>query len=359
MAKRKRLISPTDEDLKALDAEFRSETPARPSPSTVPIAQVAADAAFASNPEPAQIRLDRMDAERLRDAQDRGLIVTEIATHMIHMDAMIRDRTVLNAEEMAELQASIAANGLRLPIEVFEAGVGGYALLSGYRRLLAVRALEAAGPGNGRYTLIKAFIRPAADTATAFAAMVEENEVRANLSHFERGRIAVIAAQEGAFESTESAVNGLFAAASKSKRSKVKSFAEVFEMLGDMLRHAESLSERRGLRLAGALRQGGEVHLRAALEAGQGGDADQEWAVLEPVIVTIEGAPRTSPKMGRPPAVAPVGWVDADTLKLASGVTLQKGRDGKGFVVRLCGKPVTEDRMGDVMVALQRMFDEK
>jgi ParB family chromosome partitioning protein len=359
MAKRKRLIAPTDEDLKALDAEFRSETPVRPNPSTAPIAQVAADAAFASNPEPAQSRLDRMDAERLRDAQDRGLIVTEIATHMIHTDAMIRDRTVLDADEMAELQASISANGLRLPIEVFEAGGGGYALLSGYRRLLAVRALEAAGAGDGRYTHIKAFIRPATDTATAFVAMVEENEVRANLSHFERGRIAVIAAKEGAFENTESAVNGLFAAASKSKRSKVKSFAEVFEMLGDMLRHAEGLSERRGLRLAGALRQGGEVQLRAALEAGQGGSADQEWAVLDPVITAIEQGPRTSPKMGRPRTAAPVGWINEDTLKLASGVTLQKGHDGKGFVVRLQGKPVTADRMEQVMAALQRVFEPK
>ena len=218
MAKRKRLTAPTDDDLKALDAEFRSETPARPSPSTAPIAQVAAEAAFASNPEPARVRLDRLDAERLRDAEARGLVVTEIATHKIHTDAMIRDRVVVDDEELAELQASIGANGLRLPIEVFADG-DGYALLSGYRRLLAVRALEAAGPQDGRYTHIKAFVRPQKDVAGSFAAMVEENEIRANLSHYERGRIAVIAAQEGAFETTEAAVNALFASASKSPSS--------------------------------------------------------------------------------------------------------------------------------------------
>ncbi len=266
MAKRKRLTAPSVDDIKALDAEFRSETPPRPSPSTAPIAQVAADAAFAGKPETAQVRLDRLDAERLRDAEARGLVVTEIATHKIHTDAMIRDRTVIDPDEMAELQASIAANGLRLPVEVFADG-DGYALLSGYRRLLAVRALEAAGPQDGQHTHIKAFVRPAQDSASTFAAMVEENEVRANLSHYERGRIAVIAAQEGAFDSTDASVAGLFATASKAKRSKVKSFAEVFEVLGDMLQHAESLSERRGLRLAGALRQGAEARLRAALEA--------------------------------------------------------------------------------------------
>lgn len=354
MAKRKRLTAPSVDDLKALDAEFRSETPPRPSPSTAPIAQVAADAAFAGKPETAQVRLDRLDAERLRDAEARGLVVTEIATHKIHTDAMIRDRTVIDPDEMAELQASIAANGLRLPVEVFADGEG-YALLSGYRRLLAVRALEAAGPQDGRHTHIKAFVRPAQDTARTFAAMVEENEVRANLSHFERGRIAVIAAQEGAFDSTDAAVAGLFATASKAKRSKVKSFAEVFEVLGDLLKHAESLSERRGLRLAGALRQGAEARLRAALGAGQGGSADEEWAALEPVITAAEQGPREGPKMGRPKAQTPEA--ETETVQLRSGVTLRRGQDAKGAVIRIQGKSVTDDQMAAAMAALSKVFN--
>ena len=356
MAKRKRLTAPSVDDIKALDDEFRSETPPRPNPSTAPIAQVAAEAAFASNPEPAKVRLDRLDAERLRDAEARGLVVTEVATHKIRTDAMIRDRISVDADDMAELQASISANGLRLPIEIYADG-DGYALLSGYRRLLAVRALEAVGTGDGRHTHIKAFVRPANDTATAFAAMVEENEVRASLSHYERGRIAAIAAKEGAFESTETAVNALFASASKAKRSKVKSFAEVFEMLGDMLQHAEGLSERRGLRLASALRQGAEARLRAALEAGQGASSDAEWAALEPVIIQIEEGPRDTPKIGRPRNAPPEGLADLETRKLASGVTLQHGSDGKGFVIRLRGAPVTPDRMAAAVDALAKVFD--
>lgn len=356
MAKRKRLTAPSVDEIEALDAEFRSETPTRPNPSTAPIAQVAAEAAFAGNPEPAAARLDRLDAERLRDAEARGLVVQEIATHKIHTDAMIRDRTMVDPDDMAELQGSISANGLRLPIEVFADG-DGYALLSGYRRLLAVLALDSATANDGRYTHIKAFVRPPKDAATAFAAMVEENEVRANLSHYERGRIAVIAANEGAFENTEAAVSALFASASKAKRSKVKSFAEVFEMLGDMLQHAEGLSERRGLRLAGALRHGAEARLRAALEAGQGGSADAEWAALEPVIVQIEKDPRDTPKMGRPRNEAPADLADLETRKLPSGVTLQQGRDGKGFVIRLRGKSVTPDLMVAAMEAVARVFD--
>lgn len=51
--------------------------------------------------------------------------------------------------------------------------------------------------------------------------MVEENEVRANLSHYERGRIAVLAAEQGHFTHVEEAVARLSGAASKAKRSKI------------------------------------------------------------------------------------------------------------------------------------------
>ena len=140
----------------------------------------------------------------------------------------------------------------------------------------------------GEFTTIKALVRSATDTAGAFAAMIEENEIRASLSHYERGRIAAIAAQQGAFGSTEEAVNELFNMASKSKRSKVRSFAEVFEMMGDLMEFPENLNERRGLRLAGALRQGGQRQLRDALAAGQGGSPEAEWQALEPTIQEIE-----------------------------------------------------------------------
>ena len=87
--------------------------------------------------------------------------------------------------------------------------------------------------GDDRYARIRALIRPRAEADAAFVLMVEENEVREELSHFERGRIAVIAANQGAFANTEDAVNKLFASGSKAKRSKVRSFALIFEELGE------------------------------------------------------------------------------------------------------------------------------
>lgn len=354
MAKRRKLEAPSAADLNALDEEFRSETHKRPNPATAPISQIAAEAAQAGHVDDAQTRLDRLDAERLRKAQDDGLLIAEIATDSIRTNQMIRDRTVLDADELTELQTSIRVNGQRLPIEVYEDG-DGYALLSGYRRLLAVNNLAELNPGD--YTTIKALIRPATDIAGAFAAMIEENEIRANLSHYERGRIAAIAAQQGAFGSTEEAVNALFAMASKSKRSKVRSFAEIFEMLGDMMDFPENLSERRGLRLAGALRQGGQRQLRDALTAGQGGSPEAEWMALEPTIVQIEEGPQSIAKRGRPRMQPPAGWEGKDTVHLSSGVTLRKERDTNGFLIRLSGKGVDSEIVDSAMRELQHLLE--
>lgn len=354
MAKRRKLQAPSAEDLNALDAEFRSETRTRPNAATAPISQIAAEAAQASRLDDVQTRLDRLDAERLRKAQADGLLISEIPTSSIRTDQMIRDRTVIGADEQTELQISIRANGLRLPIEVYADG-DGYALLSGYRRLKAFLALDELNPGQ--YTTIKALIRPATDTASAFAAMIEENEIRANLSHYERGRIAAVAAQQGAFGSTEEAVNRLFNAASKSKRSKVRSFAEIFEMLGDLMKFPESLSERRGLRLAGALRQGGQQQLREALAAGQGKSPDAEWNALEPTLSLIEDGPQKFAKRGRPKAPPAVDWQGKDTLHLSSGITLRQEQDGNGYVIRLSGRGVDGEVMDSVMEELRRLLE--
>ncbi len=222
MAKRRNLEIPSTEDLQRMEAEF-GQAPALPRAASVPIAQVAAEAAAGFDPRSADVRAgaarDRAEAESFRAAKGRGLVMLDLDLAEIDADALVRDRVVIDAEEMEELKASIARNGLRLPVEVFErAGEGArYGLLSGYRRLMAVRALHAL-TGEDRHARIKAVLREPEAMGGSFAAMVEENEIRAGLSHYERGRIAVIAAQQGAFANVEAAVDALFPVASKAKR---------------------------------------------------------------------------------------------------------------------------------------------
>uniref|UniRef100_UPI0038B38FC8 ParB/RepB/Spo0J family partition protein n=1 Tax=Mangrovicoccus ximenensis TaxID=1911570 RepID=UPI0038B38FC8 len=189
----------------------------------------------------------------------------------------------LDPEEMAELKSSIRASGLRLPVEVFElsetdASGARFGLLSGFRRLAAIRALEAE-TGDPAFAQIKAIVREPGTAARAYLAMVEENEIRADLSPYERGRVAVLAVSHGAFERVEDAVDGLFHAASKAKRSKIRSFALVHEELGDLLVWPEALTERAGLRLANALRAGLGPQLRQAAAPPSAGRATVQASV--------------------------------------------------------------------------------
>lgn len=362
MVKRRRLETPSTADLDRIEERFRSETPHR---GIAPIAQVAAETAAHLQPEGAEQRIERAaieaDAARLRAAQEQGLLMAEIPLDEIDESAIIRDRMTMSDEAITELRQSIAAHGLRLPIEVFElespsADGPRYGLLSGYRRYLAVRAL-AELTGADSYRRIRALIRPRFDSGGAFVQMIEENEVREQLSHFERGRIAVIAANQGAFANTEDAVDKLFATGSKAKRSKIRSFALIFEELGDMLHYPEGLTERRGLALASALRRGAEGRLRDALAGHSPTNADEEWAVLEPAINEIDPLPRSTSRGGRPKAPLRFGWIDERTIRTSSGITIRRATDSKGHILRFEGTALSSDLMESLMLEIQSLLE--
>ena len=78
-------------------------------------------------------------------------------------DAVLtRDRGALDEAALTELRLSIAASGLRMPIELFELSEPRpplkYGLLSGLRRLQAYRAILEL-TGQERYKAIPAFLR--------------------------------------------------------------------------------------------------------------------------------------------------------------------------------------------------------
>ena len=363
MAKRRKLEAPSAEDISKLELEFRREPPRS---GVAPIAQVAADTASATEVAGAEIRAEqaryKADADRLHAAEDAGLLIREIALDEIEGDAMIRDRMILDEAEMVELRLSIAASGLRLPIEVYElaepSGQGArYGVLSGYRRLMAFQGLLELTQQD-KYRNIRAIVRPRTEADAAFVSMVEENEVRAELSHYERGRIAVIAAHQGAFANVEEAVNRLFANASKAKRSKVRSFAMIFEELGDLLQFPENLTEKRGLRLAQALRNGSDNRLREAMAEGVLEDPEAEWALLEPVLDQIEAGPRPQRSGGRPKKAKPLsGWSNAETLTTTSGITIRRQQDGAGYLLRFEGRGLDSELMDSLMAEIKALLD--
>lgn len=368
MVKRRRLEAPSKDQLSRIEVEFRSETLERTSlvKGVAPIAQVAAESASHVHAEGAEARAARArteaDAARFHTAQESGMLMVDLVLDQIDEDAMIRDRMTIGESEMLELRQSIAAHGLRLPIEVFElerpGGAGQcYGLLSGYRRLLATRGLFDLTQDE-RYSTIRSIIRPRSDTGSAFVSMIEENEIRENLSHFERGRIAVIAANHGVFANTEEAVDKLFASGSKGKRSKIRSFALIFEELGDMLQYPEHLTERRGLQLAGALRQGAEARIRHELSQAAPSDAEEEWLIIEPLLRFQDQSVRDPGRGGRPKRTAPAtGWIDDYTFRTTSGITIRRSTDSKGHLLRLEGKALTSDVMDSLMSELRALLE--
>ncbi len=365
MARRKRLGMPGPEDLAAIETGFAAKPLAAGFGPIPPIARVAGEAAAMSSAEGVEARVraarDAADAERLRELQSSGHLINEIPVDHIAANAIMRDRVELDPAEMMELKASILANGVRLPVEVMPAdgaldGVVRYDLISGWRRLAAVRALLAE-TGEARFACVPALVRARQDAKIAYAAMVEENEIRADLSHYERGRIAVVAVEQGLFGSVEASVDALFPAASKSKRSKIRSFALIHEALGDLLQFPTQMSERAGLRLAQAIQAGSLDALRRALEPGSDLDALAEWHQLERVIAEFEPhAPQRS-RGGRPRRTDSVS--QSGRVELANGLSVERVISDDFYGIRFRGDGVNASLLDTVMLEIQRLLEPR
>jgi ParB family chromosome partitioning protein len=202
-----------------------------------------------------------------------------------------------------------------------------------------------------------AFVRPSYESGALYTAMVEENELRAQLTPYERGHIAVMSARLGAFVDTEAAIETIFAAASKAKRSKIRSFAYVHEELGDMLQFPTDLSERNGLRLAYALREGFGPQLRAALHGSRHSGPAFEWALLEPIVAAAEAVerlpdPGKSNRGGRPKTqfARPSGRQEP----LANGISMERVLHEDGYSIRLRGAVIDAEMIDLLMDDLRR-----
>lgn len=222
---------------------------------TPPIADIAGEAATLNAAEGALAEIAAARAD--------GRLVIGVGLAAIDAGHLIRDRMGADDDEMDALKLSIAAHGQRMALDLIDTGDGRYGLISGWRRLSALRALHAE-TGEDRFATALAVLRRPEDSGAAYIAMVEENEIRAGLSYYERARIAALAAEAGAFADAAAAVNALYAAGSKARRSKIRGFLLIHEVLGAALRFPAEIPERMGADLVQAIRQG---HARALLAA--------------------------------------------------------------------------------------------
>jgi hypothetical protein len=298
MAKRKRLTPPQPGflDGPAPAPEVKS-WPARP-----PIAQVAGDSA-------ATAALGELAAE-LESARAEGRLARLLALEEVDESHLVRDRLAVEGDALDELVASLRARGQRTPIEVVDKGEGKaprYGLISGWRRLSALRILAAE---DAAFARVAAIIRAPETASEAYLSMVEENEIRLGLSYYERARIVVKALEQGVYRDKGTALRTLFGNVSRAKRSKIGTFMEVVEALDGSLRFPAALGERFGLTLARHLhRPGLPDALRAALAATPPATADAEFdilvAVLDRAVPASEAEEDAEPEVAQPPAPEP------------------------------------------------------
>jgi len=277
----------------------RTDSPGLMPPfSTTPIAMIAGEATAVS--------ALREVADAMQSAREQGRLVQSLPLGAIEADHLIRDRVVGDPEEMAALKDSLRARGQQQPIDVVdlgpkETGEARYGLISGWRRLTALKDLHAE-TGEARFGQVQALLRRPEGASDAYLAMVEENEIRANLSHYERARIAALAAEQGVFKTPQEALRHLFANASRAKRSKIGSFVTVHQELGSVLAFPAAIPERLGLALAAALEgvveeEGGSpfgAKLRATLTAARPKTAEDEARLLTAALRPEKSGSKTA-----------------------------------------------------------------
>lgn len=300
------------------------------------------------------------DADAWRSAQADGRVLRRLPLAAVDAASLPRDRlgldAVAQADAMEELKASIRERGQREPIEVWEeAGEDGapvFRLATGWRRLEALRQLHAE-TGEDRFAAVLARVAPAAPRAARYLAMVEENAVREDVSFAEMAHVALAMARdpEAGVADAGEAVNRLYAALHKVKRSNIRRFVELLEAAGDLLPAPQEIPKNLGAEAARAIQA--DPRALAALRAGLRGaqDAAAQNAALAEAV------------RGRPAAIAAPGRTVAPgaTLRVATSagelrVTARDGELRLRGAVDFAGLP--RERLAAAVAALGAALEE-
>jgi ParB/RepB/Spo0J family partition protein len=229
-------------------------------------------------------------------ARAEGRIVERLPLSAIDLSHLVRDRLKAQSEDLEALKSSLKARGQQVPVEVLDRGPKAsprYGLISGWRRMLALSEI-------GVYEVL-AVVREPKSASDAYVAMVEENEIRSDISFYERARIVVKALEQDVYSDPKSALQSLFGNVSRAKRSKIKSFMVLVEALDDVLRFPTSISEKNGLVIAKALQADPYVidNIRASLDQTKPDNAEQEVAALLKACCSPEPKEPTQDKVPR------------------------------------------------------------
>jgi len=178
--------------------------------------------------------------------------------------------------------------------------------------------------------------------------MVEENEIRAELSPWERGRIAWVAHRQEIFGTIEEAVAKLYPAADRFKRARLRTFAHLVEELDGLLTAPETLNQNRLLRIANAFNAGFDNVIRTALGESTLDGAQSQWQLLLPILTEAEQPPANAPKPrpGRPRRV----------YRPRRGLTIRREMTRDGYTLHFTGRGADSELLDVVFDQIERIF---
>ncbi|SOH94962.1 chromosome partitioning protein, ParB family [Monaibacterium marinum] len=265
-------------------------------------------------------RADTVDAIRAENdrlahefvaLKKQGLIVARIPLDAVKTSKLIRDRHTKADADLRDLVASIREVGLSNPIQVEQIEDGSYELIQGFRRLAAFRELS---QDDESYATIPAGIAPAGQGVDMlYRRMVDENLVRKDISFAEMATLArdyAIDPQVGA-PGVDAAIKVLYASSNAQKRSYIRSFTILLEMLEHHLEYPEEIPRALGLSLRTRMSQMPEVQgaIVRALRDLPNRTVEQELSVLRRFAAGADEKPAPSgqDKDTMTPALKPRG----------------------------------------------------
>lgn len=274
MTRRRRFDIDLPEDAPEEEAAAPSPAPARRGPMATAVGETARSLRDRHAVEDSVRAENDALAHELVRLRGLGLVVSEVPLDAVDTARLVRDRGPGEDADLGELKASICDIGLSNPIQVEQAGAGRFELVQGFRRLRAFRELHAEGQGADT---IPAVVMATGETLErSYRRMVDENLVRSDISFAEMGALATAYAADPATEcaSADDAVAVLFKSAGYQKRTYIRGFARLMDLIGDALSHPRAVSRNLGLAVLKRLetepgaRDGLVAALRAAADAG-------------------------------------------------------------------------------------------
>lgn len=279
------------------------------------------------------------------------MTITQLPLETIDAEALPRDRFTLDEEALATLQRSILTEGLRQPIEVFP--LAGrppcdWGLISGLRRLTVFRNL-ARIRGNGDYASIPVVVRTPETIPEAMAAMVTENEVRAEITPWEKATLILESVRLDYFPTPDAALLTLYPYISPTARSRLRAVAGVVEALGDIMLGGPTYSLRQLLRISGALRLGFGPLIEVALREHHEKTPAAQWELIQNILIEAEESltePQTPQAPGRPRRL----------LYPRSNLIIRRERIPGGYRLIFTGEEARGMLMDSVLDQIERLY---